>query len=248
MMQAADRSNAETAAWLRDAWVRTAGMSAAGRKKAMGVCLAYRLRGLSHEQAQKAGSAILQALSGHAVAWPVASVGAATAAPASTAAGSVLSEPLLQRLRAVATLLGGTVTEHSTVDEILSAVERSAHGLVDEVYRVGDNKRFLNVSPENVLRSVEVRLRHGDDASKLAAQEMFDRLLKSVDPVAAKDYVEEKGLRFGPFHKAALYDAVCEKFAQMSEYHEKGRLVRDFRAMYRSRLAELAKSEEVTES
>lgn len=248
MMQEADRTSAETAAWLRDAWGRTAGMSAAGRKKAMGVCLAYRLRGLNHEQAQKAGSAILQTLSGHAATWPAASVGAVTAAATTVAAGPVLSEPLLQRLRAVGVLLGGTVADDDNIDEILSVLERSAHNLVDEVYRVGDNKRFLNVSPEEVLKSVEVRLRHGDDASKLAAQEMFDRLLKSVDPVAAKDYVEEKGLRFGPFHKAALYDAVCEKFAQMSEYHEKGRLVRDFRAMYRSRLAELAKSEGVTES
>lgn|GEM_PF-6672758 len=245
MMQEADRSSVEAAAWLRDAWGRTAGMSAAGRKKAIGVCLAYRLRGLSHEQAEKAASAILQTISGRAGTSPT---GPGTAATATLATGSVLSESQLQRLRAVVALLGGTVADDVRVDEILSAVERSAHSLVDEVYRVGDNKRFLNVSPENVLRSVEVRLRHGDDASKLAAQEMFDRLLKSVDPVAAKDYVEEKGLRFGPFHKAALYDAVCEKFAQMSEYHEKGRLVRDFRAMYRSRLAELAKSEDVTES
>jgi len=45
--------------------------------------------------------------------------------------------------------------------------------------------------------------------------------------------VGKKGLKTSTFYKARVYDAICEKFAQLREYHERGRLVRDFRSTYR---------------
>ena len=239
-------SYAEAVASLRDAWVRTASWPADRRKTVIGICLAYRLRGLTHAQAQEKAEVIRRMVSGESVELPVPDVSVHPEQPASVT--TAVDVQLLERLIVVIDLLGGTPTEGASVEGIVAELERSARSLVDEICRLGDNKRFMNVPVNQVIQSLDVRLRFGDDASRQAAQEMFDRLLKSVDPVAAKEYVEEKGLRFGPFHKAALYDAVCEKYAQMSEYHEKGRLVRDFRAMYRSRLSELAKSEGAVES
>jgi len=69
-----------------------------------------------------------------------------------------------------------------------------------------------------------------------AAQEFLDRLLDAFDPEAAKAHVAKKGLKLTSFYKASVYDALCEKFEQLKQYHERGRLVRDLRAAFRRNL------------
>jgi predicted component of type VI protein secretion system len=80
------------------------------------------------------------------------------------------------------------------------------------------------------------RLAGVDRALEQTAQEFLDRLLDAFDPDAAKAYVGQKGLKPSAFYKASVYDALCEKFAQLREYHRRGRLVRDFRATFKNHL------------
>lgn len=229
--------------WLQQAWQRCAGLSAAGRKKAFGICVAYQLRGKTLTQAMTMLDSWLQKLTGH-VSVPSTAQPAQTIDASLSGGARLVADPhLLVRLQNVLTLLGGAIAEGAGLEEAVSELERSAQNVAEQVYAMADKKRFMNMPVSDVLGVIDARVRHADEASKHAVQEAFDRLLKSLDPAAAKDQIGEKGLRIGPFHKAAMYDAVCEKYAQMSEYHEKGRLVRDFRAMYKTQLAELAKNE-----
>lgn len=243
LAQVPSPTSGDSLAWLQQAWQRCAGLSVAGRKKAFGICVASQLRGRTLAQAKEMLDSWLQTLTGHV---SVPSTAQAVRALDASLAGRtfVMADPhLLVRLQNVLTLLGGEIAEGVGLEESVSELERSAQNVAEQVYAMADKKRFMNMPVSDVLGVIDARVRHSDEASKHAVQEAFDRLLKSLDPAAAKDQIGEKGLRIGPFLKAAMYDAVCEKYAQMSEYHEKGRLVRDFRAMYKTQLAELAKNE-----
>ena len=99
--------------------------------------------------------------------------------------------------------------------------------------------RFIEF--ENGINELGKKLQDNDEAIKRSAKESFDRLLLSINPQTAKSYVSGASMKIGPFYKSALFDAACEKYEQLLVYHEKGRLVRDFNAMYKSHLKLLAK-------
>ena len=69
-----------------------------------------------------------------------------------------------------------------------------------------------------------------------ATKEMFDRVLSSLDPVTAERYLDHSIQRQGVERKAALYDAMCEKYEQLISYHENGRLISDYERLYRGKL------------
>ncbi len=64
---------------------------------------------------------------------------------------------------------------------------------------------------------------------------MFDRILSSLDPSTAEHFLDQSIEREGDEKKAAMYDAICEKYEQLFEYHKSGRLVKDFRRLYREK-------------
>ena len=75
-----------------------------------------------------------------------------------------------------------------------------------------------------------------NESMNASAQEIFDRLLSSFDPIKAEGFLDQSIVRKKLEHKAALYDAMCEKYEQICEYHENGRLLKDFRREYRKNL------------
>lgn len=75
-----------------------------------------------------------------------------------------------------------------------------------------------------------------DKALDEAARESFDRVLGALDPDALIKSTPRKKLTTESAYKAALFDAVTEKFGQLKMYHDKGRLVRDYRTAYKKHI------------
>ena len=69
-----------------------------------------------------------------------------------------------------------------------------------------------------------------------SAQEMFDRIFDSLDPAKAENHLDQSVRREGVEYKAALYDAMCEKHEQLLDYHHTGRMLKDFRRAYKTKL------------
>ncbi|MDH4273416.1 MAG: hypothetical protein OEW08_00105 [Gammaproteobacteria bacterium] len=91
-------------------------------------------------------------------------------------------------------------------------------------------------SLHEAIMTVTQRMTESDAAMKSAAQESFGRLLQALGPETLKKNLEKKTAKVGPFLKAAWFDAFEEKHAQLTAYHTKGFLTRDFRDMYRRHL------------
>lgn len=67
-------------------------------------------------------------------------------------------------------------------------------------------------------------------------EEILDRILSSLDPEKANRYLDQSVHRKGVEKEAALYNAMCEKFEQISDYNASGRLVKDFRRLFVEKL------------
>ena len=113
---------------------------------------------------------------------------------------------------------------------------RSLEELVERIRSLAGYDADPALSPEALLEQVRARAAAVEQSVKDTAQEFFDRLLQALDPDAARAFVGKPGLRPAPMYKAAVFDAYAEKFSQLAEYHQKGRLVRDFRASFKRNL------------
>lgn len=86
------------------------------------------------------------------------------------------------------------------------------------LYQVCEQDKLLN---ESLEQSVET---------------IITRMLDALDPEKAVRYMDQSIVRQGIEHKAALYDAICEKFDQLLQYHQTGRMIKDIMHIYRNEL------------
>ena len=214
----------DLADFLRAAHRRCARLSAGERRRAVELCLAYRLRGLGRARARELLEGAAQLLgAGQGPRAGRRGAGGLFAAPPA-ALGEVLGRVLGEagaRDRGGPEALARAAQELARVEEHLARARLRTPAASPLGDRVGE---------------IQERLAGVDRALEKTAQEFLDRLLDAFDPEAAKAYVGQKGLKPTAFYKAAVYDALCEKFAQLREYHRRGRLVRDFRAAFKSHL------------
>ena len=66
-----------------------------------------------------------------------------------------------------------------------------------------------------------------------AAKDSFDRLFNAMAPETMQQSVRKSALTSTGQYHAKLWEAHVEKFQQLRLYHDRGRLVKDFRAAYR---------------
>lgn len=217
----------DLAAFLREAHRRCAGLPAGERRRAVELCLAYRLRGADREGAKALLEGTPQALeAGKKSRAPGA--GHPGAGRVSAASSAVLRD-----------ILGRVLGEAGAPDrEGPEAFARAAEELarVEEHLTLAKPRVPAGSPLGERVGELQERLAGVDRALEQTAQEFLDRLLDAFDPEAAKAYVGQKGLKPSAFYKASVYDALCEKFAQLREYHRRGRLVRDFRATFKNHL------------
>ena len=130
-------------------------------------------------------------------------------------------------------------TEHKKINEILGALQSLKRELQLSLSTTPDS----NLSMNEVVDQLVDREFHVNTAMHDAAQMLFDRIYSSFDPGKAKNYLDQSVTREGVALKAALYDAMCEKYEQLLDYHQNGRLLKDFRGAYKSELKKINRSD-----
>jgi len=212
------------ATYLRSVYRRVYGAPPAQRDRLLRICLAYRLKALSRE-------AITEQLNIAATEFASAPV---------VAAGPPVSANELAPWRAaiqeLARLVDGATVAQGT-DELkllVTAVQRlsaRAQVLAETVHKPG---LPLSALLERAARDLQAH----DHALEHAARESFERVLNALNPETLKKNIPKKTLTTETAYKAALFDAVVEKFNQLEMYHNKGRLVRDYKAAYKKYVQE----------
>lgn len=130
-------------------------------------------------------------------------------------------------------------TEHKKINEILGALQSLKRELQLSLSTTPDS----NLSMNEVVDQLVDREFHVNTAMHDAAQMLFDRIYSSFDPGKAKNHLDQSVTREGVALKAALYDAMCEKYEQLLDYHQNGRLLKDFRGAYKSELKKINRSD-----
>lgn len=224
---------------LRAVFQRSALLPIDAQKKAIRICLAYQLK----DSNSAAAIALLNGL--------YASLGGADELTVELpqenfATGNLADNHQLPEVKAmlakwIKRLAGQDVSVDEPLDTLLQHADALFDELNNELHETAKKQKFLGHSMLDLLARVKQRSDDNEDALNQAANESFNRLLTSLNPDSAESYLDSSKIKIGPFHKAAMFDALIEKYQQLKAYHEKGRLVRDFKGMYRTHLGQIAK-------
>lgn len=234
---------------LRSAHAKCRGLSDEDVLRAIKICAAYALRGLTPVQAGNVLRRVIEVFGGEIFG------GADASSPLPASVGPVAAAPATEKpcppkavLRETAEILDSSLDNQ--LDDLLKiALGRdwrpSAAGngsLGDRLEKIKSTlqavralapDRMSDAPLDEVAAHLGERLSNIDDALKQAAAEFVEKLLAACDPESAKERVKRGKLEFENSYKAALFDSLAEKFSYLRAYHENGRLTRDFRTTFR---------------
>lgn len=219
-----DEHAQQIAALLKRAYRRTWGMSESDRKRTLRVCLAYRLRDVASDKVP----GLLQRVAREFGAYNEVASGPATLAAPNTGWCAAIRE-LVQLID------GASVTQGA--DE-LALLQAALQRLTDRTSALAGVLQKPGLPLNALLERAARDLATHDSALEQAAQESFDRVLSSLNPDELKKHVAKKALSTESMYKAALFDGAVEKFKQIEMYHDKGRLVRDYKMAYKKHVRE----------
>jgi len=74
------------------------------------------------------------------------------------------------------------------------------------------------------------------NATHSTVESIIERIIESLDPESSYKYLDNSVIRVGPLKKAAMFDAIKEKYSQVVAYHEEGKMLRDFKVLYKQEL------------
>jgi len=117
-------------------------------------------------------------------------------------------------------------------------------GLVsDSLLSMSESFQSLSLSSKanelNLMEFIELAVQNIKDnqtASNYAAENGFNRLFDAFNPKKAERYLDQSIERKGIEKKAAMFDAMQEKFEQLYEYHQQGRMLKDFHRDFKTKL------------
>lgn len=210
---------------LRHAWQRASRLPLQQRKLVVQLALAHRCQGMRADE-------VLGHLQNIASARP-----AATTAYGETAQPDT-SHELAAQIVAMCEKYFSTLVRAANDAQLVDALDQTLHSVSQTLSAALKQDKLTPRPLDKLVESAAKRIKQGDAALETAAEESFTRILAALDPQTLEATAGSK-MKVGPFHKAALYDAVMEKYDQIRAYHDKGRLVRDFRAAYRNAVNKL---------
>ena len=213
----------DIASYVRSVYRRLYGVAPPQRNQILRICLAYRLKELP-------GDLAVEVL--HAVAGEFSSASLTS----STSAAATELGPWREAIQALAQLVDGATVVQGT-DE-LKLLRVALQRLTARAQVLAETVRKPGLPLSALLERAARDLQAHDHALEHAARESFERVLSALNPQTLKQSIPKKTLSSEATYKAALFDAVVEKFSQIEMYHNKGRLVRDYKAAYKKYVQE----------
>jgi len=211
----------DIAHYLRSVYRRAYGASSTDRRRLLRICLAYRLKELPRD-------AVSELLRSVATEFAVV--------PPASAPVSVAQAPWREAIQDLARLVDGATVEQGA-DE-LKLLRTAVQRLAERAQVLAETVRKPGLPLSALLERAARDLQAHDHALEHAARESFERVLNALSPEILKKNVPKKALSTEATYKAAMFDAMVEKFNQLEMYHNKGRLVRDYKAAYKKYVQE----------
>lgn len=216
---------------LREAYRQSSGLPLHERDRVLKICLAYQLKGKDRREIET----ILRQLSEIFALGPSRQQVVEIPQRTESELPELEWTELLTKFIRIFEGDSINVSTMSTQD-VKSKAERILDEMTYRLSSLSQRTNRTNQPPLAVLEAVEKMLQVNDKAMEQAAQESFDRLLSAFDPESAKLKVSKKMFGTSTSYKASLYDSVTDKYHQLKLYHDKGRLVRDYRAIFKKYL------------
>ena len=209
--------------FLRHAYSKSIGLTPEQRRQVLEICLAYRLRDVKKPQLSQALRQLCSQITG--------SREVAVEEPYDLQQHDLLLN-LISRFGGADAALDSIAEPQ----EIAAKAEQILNELANSLKNIAKRVTSREMPLLEALHNVENMFEANDQAMEQAAQESFDRLLNALDPDKVQEKVNRKVLSTPAGYKALLFDSLSEKFQQLKIYHDKGRLVRDYRAIFKKYL------------
>ena len=213
----------DIATYLRSVYQRVYGLSPMQRNRVLRICLAHHLKELPQDSIIK----LLQAVTGEFSSPHLHLPGTASLAP---------GEPWREAIQEFAQLVDGATVIQGT-DE-LELLRVTLQRLTERARVLAETVRKPGLPLSALLERAARDLQAHHHALEQAASESFERVLSALNPEILKKNLPKKMLVTETAYKALLFDAVVEKFHQIEMYHNKGRLVRDYKSAYKKYVQE----------
>ncbi|MDH5694495.1 MAG: hypothetical protein OEZ47_15465 [Gammaproteobacteria bacterium] len=165
--------------------------------------------------------------------------------PENSASSYLPSSDVLARLQSINRLCSAPAQDSTDLDELLQNIEQNIQIAYSQLQEATGKRRYQNYSLPQLAAIASQTVTDSEEALNEAARESFDRILSSVNPDSVLATMEKSKVKIGPFQKAAQLDAISEKYSQLNLYHERGRLVRDFKSIYKSFLSKMRKRQDI---
>lgn len=148
---------------------------------------------------------------------------------------------LLQKIDGIGRDIKASDIASKNVDEKLDMLTSDINKIGQRIVEVG--KLF-----DKNVETIEGSLNIISDISELhqlamysAVEIMIQRLLESLNPEASENYMDNSVIKLGPLKKAAMFNALQDKYEQVSAYQKEGKMLRDFKVHYKSELKAIKK-------
>lgn len=125
-----------------------------------------------------------------------------------------------------------TTDIYTKLDEVISRVELITNQLKSYSLSIGETSNDLDTMLVSLSKHETQRL----EATYRTVQHITQRTIESLDPDNSYKYLDNSVRKTGPLKKVAMFDAAKDKYDQVKEYYEEGKMLRDFKVFYKQAL------------
>lgn len=154
-------------------------------------------------------------------------------------------KPLLDRLGRKIDAIDFTATDRQSYSENVSSKLANLTAQLNEFnQKITEAGRLYDKNCNSIEDAINIFTRFSElhqYAMNNAAEIIIQRLIESFDPEALENYIDNSVIKVGPLKKAALFDAMKDKYEQILMYQKEGKMLRDFKVHYKSELKSLKK-------
>jgi len=124
-------------------------------------------------------------------------------------------------------------------NDALIILENKLNETIQRLKKLSSLKTGEVASLLQIVDILESSKQQSNQAIDFVIQTSFDRLLESMDPKSAEKMLEQSSYQSEQEKKAAMFEALEEKFEQLVAYNSEGLMVRDFRVAYKKKLRKI---------
>ena len=156
-------------------------------------------------------------------------------------------EKILQRVQQKLEALSGILnTNNSRAEDIYQQFDillEKAQRQQAEIIDIAGLSSSEEQTTELALIKIKQNEKQHLNATYATSETITSRIINSLNPESFEKYLDTGLIKVGPLRKAAMFDALNEKYTQVKSYQEEGKMLRDFKVLYKQELKKQKKAD-----